>query len=111
MEHYFTRSPKSELKLHRLKARLRNKDVEFFTASGLFSIKQVDLGSEILINKCLLEDNWKILDLGCGYGIVGISLLKHNPDLKMTFSDINKRAVEITKKNLRLNNLKAEVMQ
>ncbi|MBI2148870.1 class I SAM-dependent methyltransferase [Candidatus Woesearchaeota archaeon] len=111
MEHYFTKSPKSELKIKKLKAILRKKEIEFYTASGLFSINQVDKGSELLINKCLIENNWKILDLGCGYGIIGLSLLKFNITLKLTFSDINERAIQITKKNLEFHKLKAELIQ
>ncbi len=110
-EHYFTRSPKSDLRLFKLKAVLRNKEITFYTASGLFSIKGVDRGSELLINKCTIKDNWKILDLGCGYGIIGLSLLLTNPTLKLTFSDINERAVKITNMNLILHNLKADVIQ
>ena len=51
------------------------------------------------------------MDLGCGYGIIGLVLLKSNPTLKLTFSDINERAIQLTKKNLKLHNLKAEAIQ
>jgi len=111
MEHYFTKSPKSELKIKKLKAVLRNKEIEFYTASGLFSISNVDKGSELLINKCIIKDHWKILDLGCGYGIIGLALLNSNKTLKLTFSDINERAIKLTKKNLEFYNFKAEVIQ
>ncbi|MBS3151892.1 class I SAM-dependent methyltransferase [Candidatus Woesearchaeota archaeon] len=110
-EHYFTKSPQSKLIIKKLKVKLRNKEIEFFTASGLFSISRVDLGSEILINKCIIEDNWKVLDLGCGYGIIGLALLKSNKTLKLTFSDINERAIQLTKKNLDIYKLKATVVQ
>ncbi len=111
MEHYFTKSPKSELKLFRIKERLRNKHIEVYTASGLFSKNKVDKGTKLLISKCIIKDNWKVLDLGCGYGIIGVSLLLSNKKLEVVFSDINKRAIAITKKNIELNNLKAEVIQ
>ncbi len=110
VEHYFTKYPKSKLILNKLKANLRNKEIIFYTASGLFSIKKVDKGSELLINKCIIKDNWKVLDLGCGYGIIGLALLKSNKTLNITFLDINERAIEITKKNLGLNSLKATVV-
>ena len=111
MEHYFTKSPKSELKIYKIVAILRNKEINFYTASGLFSPSSVDRGSELLINKCIIKDNWKVLDLGCGYGIIGLSLLLTNPTLKLTFSDINERAVKLTNMNLNSHHLKAEVMQ
>lgn len=111
MEHYFTESPRSQLKISKIRARLRNKEIVFYTASGLFSQKAVDKGTELLINKCIIKDNWKVLDLGCGCGIVGLSLLISDPTLKLTFSDINKRAVKITNINLKLHKLKANVTQ
>ena len=109
-EHYFTSSPQSKLKIYKIKATVRNKEIEFFTASGLFSIKKIDKGSELLINKCIIKDNWKVLDLGCGYGIIGLASLKSNSKLELTFSDINERAIQITKKNLELNRLKAKTI-
>jgi 16S rRNA (guanine1207-N2)-methyltransferase len=110
-EHYLTKSPKSELIITKTSATLRGKKTEFYTASGLFSKAGVDKGSAILINNCLIKNNWKVLDLGCGYGVVGLALLNANKTLQLTFSDINERAVQITKMNLKLNNLKGEVIQ
>ncbi|MBS3167547.1 class I SAM-dependent methyltransferase [Candidatus Woesearchaeota archaeon] len=109
MEHYFTKEPKSELKIKKLKSILKNKEIEFYTASGLFSLNKVDNGSKLLINKCIPKG--KVLDLGCGYGIIGLTLLLTNKKLELTFSDINERAIVITKKNLKLNNLEANVIQ
>ena len=111
VDHYFSKTPKSELKLIKLKAILRKKEIEFYTSSGLFSIKRVDRGSELLADKGIIRNNWKVLDLGCGYGIIGLSLLKTNPTLELTFSDINERAIKLTEINLRLNNLQAKTIQ
>ena len=96
MEHYFTKNPTSELKLNKVKTILRNKEIEFYTSSGLFAKNKVDNGSKLLINKCKLNKKDKLLDLGCGYGIIGLTLLKEFPELQVTFSDINERAIEIT---------------
>jgi len=109
-EHYYTKEPKSELKLKKIKFNVNNKEIELYTASGLFSLNQLDIGSELLINKCLITGK-NVLDLGCGYGAVGISLKLLNSKLELTFSDVNERAVFITKKNLSLYNLKANVVQ
>lgn len=110
MEHYFTIKPKSELKINKIKTILRNREIEFYTASGLFSPKKADKGSKLLTNKCIIEDNWKVLDLGCGYGIIGLTLLKTNK-INLTFSDINERAILLTRKNLKYNKLKAKIIQ
>ena len=111
MEHYFTQNPTSELKITKVKTTLKNKEIEIYTASGLFSIKRIDVGTEILVNKAVIRNNYKILDLGCGYGIVGIALMLNNSSLKLTFSDINERAIKITKMNLDKYKLKAETIQ
>ena len=111
VEHYFTEFPESKLKIQKLKFELRGKEIEFYTASGLFSAKSVDKGTKLLISKSIIENNWEVLDLGCGYGIIGLSLLLMNPTLKLTFSDINKRAINITNMNLKLHNLKGKIIQ
>ncbi len=110
VEHYFIKEPKSELKINKVKTILRNKFLEFYTASGLFSIKKVDIGTELLINKCLIKERDKILDLGCGYGIIGLTLLLTIKNLELIFSDINERAIKITKMNLEKYKLKAQTI-
>ncbi len=110
-EHYFTKEPQSEKRIFKHKTILRNREIEFFTASGLFSIKQVDIGSALLINKSIIKEGWKILDLGCGCGIVGLTLKIIFPSLELTFSDINERALELTEKNLDFHKIKGETVQ
>ena len=110
-DHYFTQKPTSELKINKVKSILRNKEMNYFTASGLFSIKKVDNGSALLINNCIIKEKNKILDLGCGYGIIGLSLLLTIKNIEVVFSDINERALKITKENLKLNNVTGNLIQ
>ncbi|MBW3003929.1 class I SAM-dependent methyltransferase [Candidatus Woesearchaeota archaeon] len=110
MSHYYKEQQTSELKLRKVKAILRNHEFEFYTGSGVFSIKKIDKGSEILINKCIIEPESDILDLGCGYGAIGIAIKKTFPDTKITMTDINKRAIKLAKMNLKLNNATAKVL-
>ena len=98
-EHYFTKQPLSELRVHKIKVNINGKDYEFFTASGLFSLKKLDKASRLLINKSIINDKWKVLDLGCGYGIIGICLKILYPNIDLTMSDINK------------HNIKAKILQ
>jgi 16S rRNA (guanine1207-N2)-methyltransferase len=60
----------------------------------------------LLVKSAIIEDKCKVLDLGCGYGAVGIALAKAYPSAKVLLSDINKRAVMLAKKNIELNGLK-----
>jgi 16S rRNA (guanine1207-N2)-methyltransferase len=108
MAHYYSENQESKFVLKKIKASLRGRDFEFFTAPGIFSGKKVDSATELLINNAVVQDGWRILDLGCGYGPVGVSLRKLF-DIKVVMTDINKRAVQLSKMNLKLNKIEAEV--
>lgn len=110
-EHYYTEKQSSALKLRKIKAILRNKEFEFYTGSGVFAVKKIDKGSELLANKCIVEDNWDVLDLGCGYGVIGITVKTFFPDTDVTMTDINKRAVKLADMNLKLNHISAKLLQ
>jgi 16S rRNA G1207 methylase RsmC len=100
MEHYFSESPKSTFIKEKFEVEIFDKKIEINSGSGLFSIKELDFGTELLIkNAKILNANSKILDLGCGYGIVGIAIKKHYPNTDVTLVDVNDRAVKISKQN------------
>ena len=105
MPHYFSEDQEGPLRLKEISSILRGHEFKFYTASGVFSRSKVDKGSEIFIKYCLIEPNWHILDLGCGYGPVGIALAKVFPDIQVSMTDINRRAVMLVKKNIILNGL------
>ena len=110
MVHYYSENQVSEFSPVKIKAVLRGKDLEFYTAGGVFSIKKIDKGTELLINNCIILDNWEVLDLGCGYGPIGISIAK-TTNAKVIMTDINKRALRLTKMNLKLNDVEVELKQ
>ena len=59
----------------------------------------------------VFDKNWKILDLGCSYGPVGITMAKIFPDAGITMTDINTRAIQLAKMNIKLNHVaNAEVI-
>ena len=74
MEHYYSQHPMSPLNLRRIRAILRKVEFNFYTGSGVFSIKRVDKGTEVLINFSRIEDGWSVLDFGCGCGAVGVAV-------------------------------------
>ncbi|MEA3430429.1 MAG: methyltransferase [Nanoarchaeota archaeon] len=108
-EHYYKEHQTSELRLNKIKTILRNREFEFYTGSGVFGIRKIDKGSELLINKCIIKDSWNVLDLGCGYGPVGITIKTIFPDTDITMTDINKRAIKLTKMNMKLNKVTAKI--
>jgi 16S rRNA G1207 methylase RsmC len=108
--HYFAEHPKSKPKLGILQTSLRGKTFRFLTSSGVFSKKRVDLGTRVLIESMVLPDEGLVLDLGCGYGAVGVAAAIFNPKIHVIMVDVNERAVWLAKQNLQLNNVRnAEV--
>ncbi len=106
MEHYYSKEPTSKLKLYRLEATLRGFRLRFWTASGVFSPRAIDRGTKALIDNMIVKDGWRILDLGCGYGPIGIVAAKLSPKGFIVMTDINKRAIWLAKRNVKENNVK-----
>lgn len=110
MEHYYSEEPTSELKIKKISQNIRRTEFEFYTSSGIFSKDKIDKGTLTLAESMIAGKNSKILDVGCGIGVIGIVAAKlFGANVVMT--DINKRAVMLSKKNIELNNLKAEIYQ
>jgi len=68
-------------------------------------MKRVDLGTELLIESMILPKEGNVLDIGCGYGIIGIAAATFNPRLEVTMTDVNARAVWLAKQNIEKNSL------
>ncbi len=102
-EHYYAEQPKSEAKFGLVQTRLRGRPFEFVTASSVFSTKRVDLGTRVLIEAMKLPDLGCVLDVGCGYGAVGIAAAAFNRKLRVVLTDINRRAVLLARQNAERN--------
>ncbi len=104
--HYFSKEPKSKMKRGLIQTKLRGKPYEFLTASGLFSSKRIDKGTRILIENMILPKEGRLLDLGCGIGVIGLVAASINQGLNVTLTDVNKRATAIAKENTERMKLK-----
>ena len=84
----------------------------FTTDSGVFSRGKIDAQSEILLRVMYedCEDCRLFLDLGCGYGFVGIVWKALFPDCRVVMSDVNERAVNLTRRNAAENGVTAEIL-
>ena len=110
--HYFVKHPKSKLDLGILRTYFRGRLFEFVTASGVFSRTRIDPGTRLLIEFMILPERGSVLDVGCGYGPVGIAAATFNPNLKVVMTDVNERAVWLAKENAKRNALQnVEVKQ
>lgn len=103
IEHYFASAPKSQERFGLVRACLCGKPFEFLTASSVFSKRKIDSGTRLLIESMVLPEKGCVLDIGCGYGAVGITAAKLNPSLHLVMTDVNARAVRLAKKNVGLN--------
>lgn len=105
-EHYYSRKPSTESNPVKWQSELKGNSFRFKTDSGVFSKKEVDFGSRLLIDTFKLkEDNSIILDVGCGYGPIGLSLAKAYPDALVHMVDVNERAILLAKENAAENKL------
>jgi 16S rRNA (guanine1207-N2)-methyltransferase len=73
--------------------------------NGIFSKNKVDLGTQILLKNIDYTNKLNILDIGCGYGIIGLFLAKKYPNSTVNMIDINEKAIYLTKVNSKLNNV------
>lgn len=103
-QHYYTQFPDTNLKMHTVSESMRKHLFVFKTVSGIFSFKKIDLGTKILIEHMTIpEEPSVLLDLGCGYGPIGIVLGYISPKSNIYFIDLNRRATWCCKGNVKIN--------
>ncbi|MAG91275.1 16S rRNA methyltransferase [Candidatus Woesearchaeota archaeon] len=110
MEHYYSEKQKSSLKLKKINHRIKGINFEFYTSSGVFSKNKIDKGTLILAENMIIDKDSDVLDIGCGIGILGIAAAKLF-SAHVIMSDVNQRAVMLSKKNIKLSNIKASIFQ
>ena len=108
MNHYFSevQDVKSVKKI--INYEIKNEKFEFLTDNGVFSKTKVDFGTDVMLRTFLNEnkklENIRILDIGCGYGVVSVVLKRFFEKAKILSTDVNERALELTKENIQKNN-------
>ena len=109
-DHYYTVNPSSAHDLRRVKFSVLGNELMFDTDAGVFSRDGLDEGSRILM-EALPELHGRVLDLGCGWGAVGVSIKKRWPEIDLVMTDVNQRAADLSSANLALNGVSATVLQ
>ena len=105
-EHYYSNKPQTESKPRQWKFTLRGHMFTFETDAGVFSKSEVDFGSRVLIDTFEMpEVEGDVLDVGCGYGPIGLSIAKANPERFVHMMDINTRAIALAEKNAQVNGI------
>ncbi len=106
-EHYYTNNPQSKQEIREFSVELRGKIYYFKTNAGVFSKSELDEGSKLLISVLPVQCGDIVLDVGCGYGPLGIVAADMVGSLgRVDMVDINQRAVQLSQENIVLNQIK-----
>lgn len=105
-QHYYSKNPQTTSKPREWAYTLRGEKIQFQTDTGVFSKNEVDFGSRLLI-EAFEESSVEgpVLDVGCGYGPIGIAIAKSFPLKKVHMVDVNTRAIELAEKNALKNDV------
>ncbi len=107
-EHYFSKKPTSETVEKDFQMVVDRTRLYFKSVSGVFSFGKPDRASLVLIYN-FPQFKGDLLDLGCGYGLVGVSLKATRSDVNLFMSDVNERAVKYARINAKNNNANAVI--
>lgn len=106
--HYYTNQPNSKSKEKHFRYVLKGFTFQFASDNGVFSKNTIDFGSQLLIESYEVPPHLakgKLLDVGCGYGPMGLSFAKANPQMSVEMVDVNERAMELAKRNAETNGI------
>ena len=104
--HYYTNNVNARSDEKDFAYTLRGHKLKFTTDIGVFSKRDVDFGSRLLVESFTVpEVDGNILDVGCGYGPIGLSLAKSYVNRNIHMVDVNQRALELSKKNAQDNGI------
>ncbi len=103
MSHYFENDQNLPSNLKKTTTTLFNQNFIFYTDNGVFAKHGLDYGSRLLLESLPYEElEGPILDVGCGYGVLGI-IINKKTNLAIDMIDINKRALHLSKRNVKEN--------
>ena len=105
MDHYYSSEPTSKSEERMLEYELKDIKFKFISDNGVFSKDHVDFASDFLIKTIYDEIKGDVLDVGCGYGVIGITCAKRKEVTSVTMLDVNNRALELARKNAKLNGI------
>lgn len=109
-QHYFTENPDSEIKEKSFTENIYGSQLNFTSVSGVFSFEsKIDRASINLI-KNFTPSGSTLLDIGCGYGAIGLYIKALFPSQSVTMIDVNNRALEYARNNANTNKLVVEVL-
>lgn len=106
MSHYYKDDENLDHDIRKKEIYINDIKLEFYTDRGVFSKEKLDFGTHVLLKHVEVGPTVKtIIDMGCGYGPIGIYLAKENPDKEVYMYDVNSRAIDLATKNIELNHI------
>ncbi len=100
VDHYFTAQPASSGKLRPLQVQLAGRDLTLVTAPGVFSADRIDLGTRVLLRTVgKPPKRGNLLDLGCGWGPLALTMAIQRPKATVWAVDVNERALDLVRRN------------
>jgi len=102
-EHYFAERPTARGGRRVLTVVLRGQELRLITEAGVFSRRRVDRGTRLLVEHMEIRPTDRVLDLGCGYGVVGLVAARLAPEGYAVLVDINERAVALARESIQAN--------
>lgn len=105
MNHYYQNNTNLKSEKRIVEYTFHGKRVKLNADNGVFSKDRVDFGTNVLLNALEInEDVHSVLDVGCGYGVIGVSIAATYENINVTMVDVNERAVELANENIIKNN-------
>jgi 16S rRNA (guanine1207-N2)-methyltransferase len=99
-EHYFSAEPESAPRLRQFHIQLAGQAYELTTANGIFSPERIDIGTQVLLaNAPPAPPGGHLLDLGCGWGPIALTLAIEAPHAIVWAVDVNERALDLVRRN------------
>lgn len=105
-DHYYTSKPGAAHDEQEFSFLLRGHEMRFITDAGVFSRNRIDFGSLLLIETMRIARDARVLDVGCGYGPIGLTAARLAADGKVTMIDVNERAVALARRNAEKNGIR-----
>ena len=100
-DHYFTENPRSPRNERTIRLLYRGRILKLTTSGGVFASEGLDPGTGLLVANLVLRGDERVLDLGCGWGPIGIAAALSLPTGSVLMTDVNKRAVDLARRNAR----------